>query len=157
MDDKKFFEGLMALREDKGKMAGLRRIFNPDSSRIQGLKIISSIGVTDLNNDLSLPYKIVAFLFGSLKAESLGSGPNLGTTLQKGVRSHQEADEKGNHPFDRRFDALVASTSIKILMHHITKILTYLEGELINFYLLLKDLKNWGPQTANMWIEGYYI
>jgi hypothetical protein len=157
MDDKKFFEGLMALREDKGKMANLRRIFNPDSSRIQGLKIVSSIGVTSLNDSTSLPYKIVAFLFGSLKAESLGSGPNLGASLQKGVRSRQEADEKGNHPFDRRFDALVASSSIKTLIHQITKIPAYLEDEQINFYLLLKDLKNWGPRIANTWIEGYYI
>jgi hypothetical protein len=157
MNDENFFEGLMALREDKGKMANLRRVFNPDSSRIQGLKIISSIGVTGLNDDISLPYKFVAFLFSSIKAESLGSGPNLGASLQKWVRSHQEANEKGIYPFDRRFDTLVACSSIKVLMHHITKIPAYLDGEQINFYLLLRDLKNWGPQIANVWIEGYYI
>ena len=48
MDDEKFFNGLMTLRDDKGKMANLRRILNPDNSRMQGLKIISSIGITEL-------------------------------------------------------------------------------------------------------------
>lgn len=157
MDDEKFFNGLMTLRDDKGKMANLRRILNPNNSRMQGLKIISSIGITDLNEDKSLPYKLVAFLFGTLKAESLGSpGFNFGASLRKIIQSHQEIDKEGNYPFDRRFDALVASTSIKTLGQHITKISGYLEKEQINFYLLLKDLKNWGTQTANLWIEGYY-
>lgn len=146
MDDRRFFEGLMALREDKGKMAGLRRVLNLDNSRLQGLKIISPLGVTDLNDPESLPYKAVAFLFGATKAESLGrEEPNLGASLRRAIQKKGVSDK--DSPFDRRFDGMVACTSTKMLVQqHLTKLPGYLSGEKNQFSPFIRGSEKLGSR-----------
>lgn len=157
INDDIFLEKLFLL-SSPAKRASLRRVFNNDPSRVRGLGILASLYVSNLNNEKSLPYKTVGFLFGHLKQKVVGESlPNMGKTLKRASLKKGPFKE-GSNPFDRRFDRIVSCTSLETLvLNHIIRLPGFIKDEPINFKKLLLDLKLWNKgRSANYWIEGYY-
>jgi len=123
MSDKDYIEGLYRLSGDKGKMASIRRVLNPDASRIAGLGIISLLGSPNLSSEESFPYKAVAFLYGATKTTTESSITyNFGHSIRKAVQQGQTPDN-GKYPFDKRFDRMVSCTSVeRLVKDHIMRL-----------------------------------
>lgn len=153
MNSKDFLDRLFQI-QDPGRLANLKRIFGSGGSEIGGLKILAQLGVEVSNPIESIPYKIIAFIYGR-------KIPNAEVPFANTLRHAARIKEAGSDTskglsFDKRFDMLVSSRNYVTLKDHLIRVIPFLDEYPINYEYLLKDLLNWSDDTRDKWIESYY-
>lgn len=146
-----FIENLYTIKNDKAKMAFLRRLFLSNSSdQMKGLAILARMGVHVSDIDNAMPYMATAYTFSVLKGEN---GCSFPSALKKAT-----IKEGTDNPFDIRFDRMISCTKVEnFIRHHLLSVVNVLKTKNVgvNYYYLLEDLINW-KKIKNNWIEQYY-
>ncbi|MGD0816218.1 MAG: type I-E CRISPR-associated protein Cse2/CasB [Verrucomicrobiota bacterium] len=130
-----FVAALRCTRNDRGKLAGLRRGLSPGTVR-DAWPIVAGLG-----GDIGQPvYVITAALFASHPQES--NAPNFGETCRQIA---QGDGTKIVDSFERRFRRLLASSEVEDVIGQLRSWVQLAAGKSlgVNYESLFADLWNW--------------
>jgi CRISPR type I-E-associated protein CasB/Cse2 len=147
-------ESLERLKQDRGAMAALRKALIPEQCQ-RCFKYLPRIGCKFESESEVLRFSIIAHFWGHHPKNSNAAG-NLGQSMRTITRGERE------HPFNKRFERLIAADSLGELAGQLRGVLSLLKGASasIDFDRLTNDLF-WFSRNSDRvkreWCGGFYV
>lgn len=141
---------LLEMKDDKGAMAELRCLLNPNLKH-RGWQIVGQMG--GIGN---FETETMAGLFALHRIHSSENNKNVGSSCRI-LRNKEKSDADGKNPLDVRFRRLLAADREE-LPSLLQSMFRRLERENIpvNYVQLFKDLRYWGDNVKKQWAKEYW-